>query len=143
MNRRILAVVAGLVLVFSGQVFSEEISMQVAPSIVNLDNLLHKLTIHADIDRSSLVDEELVLVLHGIAVLPVESIRDDYEGDLVAEFTWDSSALSDDDRNDLLESGEARFHLSGYTLAGDPFEGEDEVEVLGEGVVTDGGKGRH
>ena len=133
MNRRILAIVAGFAMAFSGGLTAEEISMQIAPTVVNLESTVHKLTVHAEIDRSSVVDADLVLVLQGVGVIPVESVRGDYEGELVAEFTWETAALSAVDKAKLLDSGEANFQLSGKTFTEAVFEGEDEVLVLGRG----------
>jgi hypothetical protein len=133
MKRNILAIAAGLALTFSGSLTAGDIAMQIAPSVLNLEAALYKLTIHADVELNSVVESDLVLVLQGVGILPIDSLRDDYEGNLVADFTWDTGALSPDAKAKLLDAGEADFQLSGRTFADELFEGEDEVLVLGKG----------
>ena len=133
MKRRILSIVAVLAMAFSGCLSAADIAMQISPSVLSLDADQYKLTIHAQVVATSVDEADLVLVLKGVAVIPIDSVKDDYQGNLVAEFTWDAGALSSDQKAGLLSSGEAIFQLSGKTYAGEPFEGEDEVLVLGRG----------
>ena len=132
MNRRFTSLVAGLAVAFSSSLFAEDVSMQIAPSFLNFESKVHKLTIHAVIDEDFVDEPSLNLLLHGVGTLPIISVDSDYEDHLVVEAAWDVEALTDQQRETIVAAGEAVFQLSGYRLdSGDPFEGEDEVKVIG------------
>lgn len=100
-------------------VLAEDISIQVAPSVLNLDSNGTWVTVHADIPYS-LVDATTV-ALNGIEV---QVTKADDCGDLVAKFPLDAvkSIIGEDCTSVTLT-------LTGTTDDGDVFSGSDVVGV--------------
>lgn len=94
------------------------IAIQVSPSILNLDSQGVWVTIHADIAYRDV--DGFTVTLNGI---PVEVVKADSRGDLVAKFCLD-------DVKDILEPGKVALTLTGVTSDGASFVGTTMVKVV-------------
>jgi len=103
-----------------------EISIDVAPNVLNIHSEGRVVTVHTDIAYGE-VDVSTVY-LNGVAI---NSWKADNRGYFVAKFLMSDikalDSLEIDDFNTLL--------LTGVTAAGEPFCGEQEIEVVNNGPV--------
>ena len=130
MKTNIVSLGAVFAMAVSHNLFAGEIEVQIAPSNVNFASQIHQLTVHTDIPYKMVNRETLELLLQGVGFMEIDSIGTDAQGNLMAQYVWDVSTLSAEDKARLLGEGEANFQLSGYTIDPNPFEGEDDVKVV-------------
>ena len=97
-----------------------EISIDIAPNVINLQQQGQVLTVHTDIAYSSV--EGSTVTLNG---LEINYWKSDDRGNFVAKFlTKDIKSL------DLIVGSYNNFILVGTTVSGETFTGEQEILVV-------------
>jgi hypothetical protein len=117
-----------LLMLFSVNASGYEISITVAPNVLNIASQGHVVTVHTDIAYSS-VDAHSVY-LNGVLI---QSWKSDNQGNFVAKFAMEdietAAGLVIGDYNELL--------LVGYSYDYGAFSGMDQVMVIN--VIPQGG----
>jgi hypothetical protein len=130
LSRSIQLILSGLLLMLvSTNVSGFEISITVAPNVLNFESEGHVVTVHTDIAYSS-VDAHSVY-LNGVLI---QSWKADNRGNFVAKFAMEdietAAGLVIGDYNELL--------LVGYSYDYGSFSGIDQVMVIA--ITPNGGK---
>lgn len=101
--------------------FGEEITIDVAPNVLNLQSEGQVVTVHTDIYYG--VVDVYTVYLNGVAI---SSWKADNRGNFVAKFLMEAiktlDGLEIDDYNTLI--------LGGVTKDGDAFSGEQDIKVI-------------
>lgn len=104
--------------------FGDEITIDVAPNVLNIQSEGKVVTVHTDIDYG--VVDVYTVFLNGV---DINSWKADNRGNFVAKFLMDNIKTLDgliiDDYNTLK--------LVGDTTDGDAFSGEQEIKVINNG----------
>jgi len=101
--------------------FGEEISIDVAPNVLNIQSEGQVVTVHTDIDYG--VVDVYSVYLNGVAI---SSWKADNQGNFVAKFSMDDiKAL-----NGLIIGDYNTLKLVGDTTDGVAFSGEQDIKVI-------------
>ena len=100
---------------------SDDIQIDVAPNVLNIQSEGEIVTVHTDIAYSA-VDGASV-DLNGV---PIQYWKADARGNFVAKFVMDEIKTLDG----LIIDGYNKLVLYGYTTDGDTFIGEQEIKVI-------------
>lgn len=100
---------------------SDDIQIDVAPNVLNIQSEGEIVTVHTDIAYSAVVGG--TVFLNGV---PIEYWKADARGNFVAKFVMDEIKTLDG----LIIGDYNTLVLIGYTTDGDPFMGEQEIKVI-------------
>ena len=100
---------------------SDDIQIDVAPNVLNIQSQGEIVTVHTDIAYSAVVGASVFL--NGVAI---EYWKADARGNFVAKFVMDEIKTLDG----LIIGDYNTLMLIGYTTDGDPFIGEQEIKVI-------------
>ena len=100
---------------------SDDIQIDVAPNVLNIQSEGEIVTVHTDIAYSAVVGA--TVFLNGV---PIEYWKADARGNFVAKFVMDEIKTLDG----LIIGDYNTLVLIGYTTDGDPFIGEQEIKVI-------------
>ena len=100
---------------------SDDIQIDVAPNVLNIQSEGEIVTVHTDIAYSAVVGASVFL--NGVAI---EYWKADARGNFVAKFVMDEIKTLDG----LIIGDYNTLVLIGYTTDGDPFIGEQEIKVI-------------
>lgn len=100
---------------------SDDIQIDVAPNVLNIQSEGEIVTVHTDIAYSAVVGG--TVFLNGV---PIEYWKADARGNFVAKFVMDEIKTLDG----LIIGDYNTLVLIGYTTDGDPFIGEQEIKVI-------------
>jgi len=101
---------------------SQEITIQVSPNVLNLNNAGEWVTIHTDIDYDSVAKASVTL-----NEVPISWSKSDNQGNFVAKFVIGD--IKDLFRNETLP-GVFTLTLEGMTLDENTFIGAQEIKVV-------------
>ena len=100
---------------------SDDIQIDVAPNVLNIQSQGEIVTVHTDIAYSAVVGASVFL--NDVAI---EYSKADARGNFVAKFVMDEIKTLDG----LIIGDYNTLVLIGYTTDGDPFIGEQEIKVI-------------
>jgi len=100
---------------------SDDIQIDVAPNVLNIQSQGEIVTVHTDIAYSAVVGASVFL--NGVAI---QYWKADARGNFVAKFVMDEIKTLDG----LIIGDYNTLVLIGYTTDGDPFIGEQEIKVI-------------
>ena len=100
---------------------SDDIQIDVAPNVLNIQSEGEIVTVHTDFAYSAVVGG--TVFLNGV---PIEYWKADARGNFVAKFVMDEIKTLDG----LIIGDYNTLVLIGYTTDGDPFIGEQEIKVI-------------
>lgn len=100
---------------------SDDIQIDVAPNVLNIQSEGEIVTVHTDIAYGAVVGA--TVFLNGV---PIEYWKADARGNFVAKFVMDEIKTLDG----LIIGDYNTLVLIGYTTDGDPFIGEQEIKVI-------------
>jgi hypothetical protein len=100
---------------------TDEIQIDVAPNVLNIQSQGVIVSVHTDIDYSAVVGASVTL--NGV---PIQYWKADARGNFVAKFVMDEIKTLDG----LKIDGYNELVLFGYTTDGDTFIGRQEIKVI-------------
>ena len=121
----VAALVSFTAFAFAGDVLSFEITIDVAPNVINLQRTDDKcVTVHTDIPYSEVDRTSVSLAVGSVDIFP-DSTKSDLRGDLVAKFSME--AVRD---FSLTIDAYNTFTLTGVNFNGESFSGSQEIWVV-------------